>query len=85
MRDYVGYTDKHAIEQIAKVERKDDCYRWVVSLGGFTEDVTQHADGLSVNLMNGTQLVDWLAERWQDFSSTTKQKLGIAAVPPLIC
>ena len=84
VKDHVGYTDKHAIDQIAKVERKDDCYRWVVSLGDFTEDVTQHADGLSVNLMNGTQLVDWLAERWLDLSPTTQQKLGIASVPQLI-
>jgi len=84
VKDHVGYTDKHAIDQIAKVMRKDDCYRWVVSLGDFTEDVTQHADGLSVNLMNGNQLVDWLAERWQELSPTTQQKLGIASVPQLV-
>ena len=84
VKDHVGYTGKHAIEQIAKVEKKDDCYRWVVSLGDFAEDVTQHADGLSVNLMNGTQLVDWLAERWQDLVPLTKQNPGIASVPQLI-
>jgi len=84
VKDHVGYTDRHAIDQVAKVTREDECYRWVVSLGDFTEDVQQYSDGLSVNLMNGTQLVGWLADRWQDLSPTTQQKLGIATVPQLI-
>lgn len=84
VKDHVGYTDRHAIDQVAKVKRKDECYRWVVSLGDFTEDVQQYSDGLSVNLMNGSQLVGWLAERWQDLSPTTQQKLGIASVPQIV-
>ncbi len=84
VKDHVGYTDKYAIEQIAKAKKEDDCYRWVVSLADFSKDAIKHAGELSVNLMNGNQLVDWLAERWQDLSPTTQQKLGIALVPQLV-
>ena len=84
VKDHVGYTDKHAIEQIAKVKKEDDCYRWVVSLADFSKDAKDCAVKFNVKLMSGAEFVDWLAERWQDLSPTTQQKLGIASVPQLV-
>lgn len=84
VKDHVGYTDKHAIEQIANAKKEDDCYRWVVSLADFSKDAKDCAVKFNVKLMSGAEFVDWLAERWQDLSPTTQQKLGIASVPQLI-
>ena len=84
VKDHVGYTDKHAIEQIAKAKKEDDCYRWVVSLADFSQDAKDCAVKFNVKLMSGNEFVDWLAELWQDLSPTTQQKLGIASVPQLI-
>lgn len=84
VKDHVGYTDKHAIEQIAKAKKEDDCYRWVVSLADFSKDAKDCAVKFNVKLMSGDEFVDWLAELWQDLSPTTQQKLGIASVPQLI-
>ncbi|MDO6566494.1 restriction endonuclease [Alteromonas sp. 1_MG-2023] len=84
VKDHVGYTDKHAITQIADAKKGDVCSRWVISLADFNEDAKNYADELSVKLMNGNEFVDWLAERWQDLSPTTQQKLGIASAPQIV-
>tara|TARA_Y100000766_G_scaffold283352_1_gene298739 strand:- start:2167 stop:3162 length:996 start_codon:yes stop_codon:yes gene_type:complete len=83
VKDHSGFTDRHGIDQIYNVRPQEDCYRWLISLGDFDEDVSQYAGSLGVQLMNGTDFVEWIAERWQELSPMTQQKLGIVSVPQL--
>jgi restriction system protein len=83
VKDHSGFTDRHGIDQIYNVRQREDCYRWLISLGEFDEDVSRYAGSLGVQLMNGADFVEWIADRWQEISPVTQQKLGIVSVPQL--
>jgi len=86
VKHHTGNTSNWGIEQLRAVAEDEHVDKWLITTGELPQSVREFANSedVDVNVMDGSEFVDWIYNRIHQLSPATKEKLGISFIPQLI-
>lgn len=86
VKHHKGITSKHGLEQLIAYETDDDlqAQKWLITSADLSNEFMELAREKDIQIMDGQELVDWIADCLPKLSTCTKQTLGIIEVPQVI-
>lgn len=89
VKHHQGYSDEYGIRQLEEIRRVhpgeyDDHRRVFLTSASVNEELKQKAETLDIAVIDGPELVDWIAEHIERLSKPTKLALGIYEVPAVL-
>ncbi len=87
VKHHKGLTNEHGLKQLIAYETEDDvqAQKWLITSANMSNESIELARENNIQMMNGEELVDWIADCLPKLSTSTKQTLGIIEVPQVIC
>jgi restriction system protein len=83
VKHHQGTTDAHGVKQLAAIE-EEGAQRWLITSALFEDDTKTYAESHDVQIMDGTEFVDWLFDQAHRLKITTRSRLGLSDAPVLV-
>lgn len=87
VKHHKGVTNEHGLKQLIAYETEEDdvqAQKWLITSANMNNESIELARENNIQIMNGKELVDWIADCLPKLSTATKQTLGIIEVPQVI-
>ena len=79
-----GETSDWGIRQLAALEDDEHVDKWLITTARVSTETLNLAQEKNVSVMDGEKLVDWIYDRINELSPSTKEQLGVGILPLVI-
>ena len=66
------------------IEEDEHVDKWLITTATVSDDTLELAKRENVSVMDGKKLVDWIYDRINELSPSTKEQLGVGILPQII-
>ncbi|WBA13858.1 restriction endonuclease [Salinivibrio proteolyticus] len=84
VKHHRGETDGLGIRQLAAIDEDEHVDKWLITTADVADETLEFATTASVSVMDGSKLVDWIYDRIDELSVSSKERLGIGVLPQII-
>lgn len=79
-----GETSDWGIRQLSAIEEDEHIDKWLITTAFVSSQTLELAQDKNVSVMDGEKLVDWIYDRINELSPSTKEQLGVGILPQVI-
>lgn len=84
VKHHRGETSGWGIRQLAAIEEDEHVDKWLITTATVADSTLEFAKRENVSVMDGEKLVDWIYDRVDELSPSTKEQLGVGVMPQVI-
>ncbi|WP_257972653.1 restriction endonuclease, partial [Vibrio parahaemolyticus] len=84
VKHHRGETSGWGIRQLAAIEEDEHVDKWLITTANVADETLELAKKENVSVMDGSKLVDWIYDRIDELSPSSKEQLGIGILPQVI-
>lgn len=84
VKHHKGETGDWGIRQLAAIDDDEHVDKWLITTANVTDNTLSFAKDENVSVKDGEALVDWIYDRIDQLSPSTKEQLGIGILPLVI-
>lgn len=84
VKHHRGETSGWGIRQLAAIEEDEHVDKWLITTAKVADETLELAKEENVFVMDGSKLVDWIYDRIDELSPSTKEQLGVGILPQVI-
>ncbi|MEF1296148.1 restriction endonuclease, partial [Vibrio parahaemolyticus] len=84
VKHHRGETSGWGIRQLAAIEEDEHVDKWLITTANVADETLELAKKENVSVMDGLKLVDWIYDRIDELSPSSKEQLGIGILPQVI-